>query len=98
METMKGRMLVLWLVPLLGACAAPVPQADPAAQGQQAPQTAQAQQAPLVQRVVVHDYALDSITGSHLKRRRDDSPMNGQTLSREDWQRGRPDPCVQGCM
>jgi hypothetical protein len=94
MEAMKRGMLVLSLVPLLAACAAPVPQEDPAAQ-ELAPQ---AKQAPLVQQVVVHDYALDSITGSHLKRRRGDSPMNGQTLSREDWQRGRPGPCTGNCM
>ena len=89
---MKKGMLVLWLLPLLAACAAPVPQADPPAQEQQA------QQAPLVQQIVVHDYALDSITGSHLKRRRGDSAMNGQTVSREDWQRARPGPCSGGCM
>ena len=91
---MKRRMLVLWLIPLLAACAAPAPQADPAPQSQQAQQS---QPEPLPQ-VVVHDYALDSITGSHLKRRRGDSAMNGQTVSREDWQRARPGPCSGGCM
>ena len=96
---MKKRMLVLWLVPLLGACASPVPQADPAAQGQQPQPGQQVQQ---LQPVVIHDYALDSITGSHLKRRRADSAMNGQTVSREDWERSRPAdrvvPCPSGCM
>jgi|tagenome__1003787_1003787.scaffolds.fasta_scaffold19352701_1 hypothetical protein len=86
---MKTGMLALWLVPLLAACAAAVPQADPAPQGQPAPQAQQ------LEPVVVHDYALDSITGSHLKRRRGISAMNGQTLTPaalEDWQRLRPNP------
>jgi len=59
---MKRGLLVLWLVPLFAACAAPVPQADLAVQGQEA---AQAQQPQQLQQIVVHDYALDSITGSH---------------------------------
>jgi hypothetical protein len=86
-------VLALWLVPLLAACAAPVPQADPALPGQPA------QQAPLVQQVVVRDYALEPITGSHLKRRRGDFTTNGQTISPEDWERARPGACpTRGCM
>ncbi|MBW8905054.1 MAG: hypothetical protein JF611_05195 [Betaproteobacteria bacterium] len=86
---MKRRMLVLWLVPLLAACAAPVPQGDSAAQGQQAKQ------------VVVRDYDAESITGSHLKRRAGIAAWDAQTLSPaalEDWQRGRPGPCNGGCQ
>ena len=77
---MKRGMLVLGLIPLLAACAAPAPQGDAAAQGQQA------------QQVVVRNYDSESITGSHLKRRGGVSAMDGQTLPREaleDWQRQR---------
>jgi len=94
---MRSGMFVLWLIPLLTACAAAEPEPDRVAQGQQAQQAQQGQPPQQVQQIVVHDYALDSITGSHLKRRRGESAMNGQTVSREDWQR-RPGPCSSNCM
>ena len=84
---MKSGMLVLWLAPLLAACAAPLPQNGQAGSGEQAVQA------------VVRNYDAESITGSHLKRRGVVSAMDGQTLSREaveDWQRQQTGMCPGG--
>jgi hypothetical protein len=76
---MRKTTFTFCLLSLLAGCAAPTPQGEQAASGQQVTQT-------------VRNYDDESITGSHLKRRGGVSAMEGQTLSRdalEDWQRQR---------